>query len=48
LAANAAMHLGEWEKLEKYNKMVGVEGSDHFFWKAAIAIHSNDLEDAAV
>lgn len=40
------MHLGKWEKLKKYNEKVGLEGSDRYFWKAAIAISENDLEEA--
>ena len=43
------MHLGQWEKLEKYNEKVGGEGGDNkSFWNAAICITKNDLDNAKV
>jgi FKBP12-rapamycin complex-associated protein len=40
------MHLGQWEKLERYNEKVGTESVDKPLWNAAISIHKNDLETA--
>lgn len=48
MAANAAMHLGQWDKLEKYNEKVAAENLDKPLWTAAIMIHKNDLESAKI
>ena len=46
MASNAAMHLGQWDKLERFTEKVGPENPDKPLWNAALAIHKNDLDNA--
>lgn len=46
LAANAAMHLGQWEKLELYTTQVSNDNDEKPFWTAAVHIAKNNLEEA--
>ncbi|CAD8184910.1 unnamed protein product [Paramecium octaurelia] len=48
LAANAAMHLGQWDKLATYNEQVNAEESDKPFWKAAVCISKGQLDEAKI
>ena len=47
LAANAAMNLGYWDKLQKYVQYID-DSQDKNFWQAAINIHNNKFEDSKV
>lgn len=48
LAANAAMHLGQWDKLSVYTEQVNNDELDKPFWKAAVCISKGQLEEAKV
>jgi hypothetical protein len=45
LAANAAMNLGMWDKLDKYVSKTE-EHPDKNFWMAAININKGKFEEA--
>jgi FKBP12-rapamycin complex-associated protein len=45
LAANAAMNLGQWDKLEKYVAKI-TDHADKDFWLASINIHKNCFDEA--
>lgn len=47
LAANAAMNLGEWDKLETYLDKIDDKQSQEFhFWNAAIKINLKQYDNA--
>ena len=45
MACNAAMHLGQWDKLDKYNQLVQ-DGGDRTLCSAAVCISRNELDEA--
>ncbi|KRX06464.1 Rapamycin-binding domain [Pseudocohnilembus persalinus] len=46
LAANAAMNLGSWDKLEKCVKQLPNENTDKEFWQAAVCINQKKYFEA--